>query len=399
LVDDDGRRMTTRGAAVVIVGGGVTGLSAGWWLARAGVDVLVLEKGIVGWEASGRNGGGATHVYSPFGLEEQRLWPQMDELLGYPTEHQSFRIGVALSEAQLALARRWGEIGEARGFRWELLDRRQVKELVPIVGDNAIGGTYLHFGGHANPQRTVQAYAWALQDCGGRILQHTTVTGLVQRGGRVSAVETTRGTFGADALVVAAGPQTGLFADMLGVALPLAPARVEMIATEPIPLMGVGGVAGNGLYGRQTLRGNLVYGGGPHEWINVPDMVTPEHRNTPLVRNLARRLAELFPGAAHVRMIRAWSGLVENTPDGLPVVDRLASPDNVVIATMSSVGFGLSPASGRAISELVQHGHCSFADLRALALSRFADTPADWRERAGWVATRAEVALAAGGDR
>jgi len=390
--------MTTRGAAVVIVGGGVTGLSAGWWLARAGVDVLVLDKGIVGWEASGRNGGGATHVYSPFGLEEQRLWPQMDELLGYPTEHQAFRIGVALSEAQLALARRWAEIGEARGFRWEPLDRRQVKELVPIVGDNAIGGTYLHFGGHANPQRTVQAYAWALQDHGGRILQHTAVTGLQQRGGRVTAVETTRGTFGADAVVIAAGPQTGFFADMLGVSLPLAPARVEMIATEPIPLMGVGGVAGNGLYGRQTLRGNLVYGGGPHEWINVPDMATPEHRNTPLVRNLARRLAELFPGAAHVRMIRAWSGLVENTPDGLPVVDRLSDPDNVVIATMSSVGFGLSPASGRAIAELVQHGRCSFADLRALALGRFAHTPTDWRERAGWIATRSEVEMAAGGD-
>jgi sarcosine oxidase, subunit beta len=54
--------MSERGAAVVIIGGGVTGLSAGWWLARAGVDVLVLERGIVGWEASGRNGGGATHV-------------------------------------------------------------------------------------------------------------------------------------------------------------------------------------------------------------------------------------------------------------------------------------------------------------------------------------------------
>src|ERR1700704_737135 len=95
------------GAAVVIVGGGVTRLSAGWWLPRAGVVVLVLEKSIVGWEASGRNGGGAAHVYSPLGLEEQRLWPQMDELLGYPTEYQPFRIGVALSEAQLALARRW----------------------------------------------------------------------------------------------------------------------------------------------------------------------------------------------------------------------------------------------------------------------------------------------------
>ena len=373
------------GASVVIVGGGVTGLSTGWWLARAGVDVLVLERDIVGWEASGRNGGGATHVYSPFGLEEQRLWPQMDELLGYPTEYQPYRIGVALSETQLALARRWAEIGEMRGFRWELLDRRQLKELVPIVGDNAMGGLYLHFGGHANPQRTVQAYAWALQDLGGRIRQHTPVTGFRLAGGRVTAVETAGGPVSADTVVLAAGPQTDRLASRLGVSVPLAPARVEMIATEPIPLMHVGGVAGNGLYGRQTLRGNLVYGGGPHEWINVPDMATPEHRNTALVRNLARRLAELFPGAAHVRIIRSWAGIVENTPDGLPIIDRLREPSNVVLATMSSVGFGLSPASGKAISELVLHGHCQFCDLSALRLSRFAETPPDWRARHGWL--------------
>src|SRR5260370_8598008 len=106
-----------RGAAGVSVGGGVTGLSGGWWLARSGVDVLVLEKGIVGWEASGRNGGGATHVYSPFGLEEQRLWPHMDELLGYPTEHQPYRIGIPLSDAPLALAPRWADIGQPPPFR------------------------------------------------------------------------------------------------------------------------------------------------------------------------------------------------------------------------------------------------------------------------------------------
>src|SRR5262249_382693 len=171
-----------------------------------------------------------------------------DEVLGHPPEYQPCRIGVALSETQVALARRWAEIGQTRGFRWELLDRRQLKELVPIVGDNAIGGTYLHFGGHANPQRTVQSYAWAMQDRGGRIVQHTTVTGLTQRGGRVTAVETTRGTFGADTVVIAAGPQTDAFADMLGIWLPLAPARVGMVATEPIPLMRAGGLAGHGRY-------------------------------------------------------------------------------------------------------------------------------------------------------
>jgi sarcosine oxidase subunit beta len=158
-----------------------------------------------------------------------------------------------------------------------------------------------------------------------------------------------------------------------------------MIVTEPLPLMVRGGVDGNGLYGRQVRRGNLVYGGGPHEWIDVPGMASPEQPATPLLRNLARRLAELFPGAAHLRLIRSWAGVVENTPDGMPVLDRLTSPDNVVLATMSSVGFGLSPASGKAVSELVLHGRCRFADLSPLRLDRLAGLPPDWRERQGWV--------------
>jgi sarcosine oxidase subunit beta len=384
------------GAAVVIIGGGVTGLSAGWWLARAGVDVLVIEKGIVGWEASGRNGGGTTHVYSPLGLEEQRLWPLMDDMLGYPTEYEPSRIRVALTEQQLAQYRRTVEIAAERGFEADFLDAKQLKELIPIAADNALGAFYMHYGGHANPQRTVQAYAWALQDLGGRIRQHTTVTGIRMRGGRVTAVETDRGSVGADFVIVAAGPQTGILAAMVGARLPLAPARVEMIVTEALPLMTPRAVDGNGLYGRQTRRGNLIYGGGPHEWIDVTDMRAPEQPATPLIRNLARRLAELFPGAAHVRVIRSWAGIVENTPDGVPVIDRLTNPDNVILATMSSVGFGLSPATGKAISELVLHGRCSFADLGPLRLRRFADIAPDWRERQGW--TPAPDRSRTGGD-
>lgn len=373
------------GSDVVIVGGGVTGLSAGWWLARSGVKVTVLDKFIVGWEASGRNGGGASHYQSPLFDEEQRLWPQMDELLGYPTEHQKERIIIAMTERQWEQYRFVAERHHRLGHPVEVLDVKQVQEAVPLAGDNCFGGVHYKFGGHANPQRSVQAYAWALQDLGGKIVQHSPVTGFETAGGKVTAVKTATTTYGCDAVVVAAGPQIPRLMAQLGIDVPLAPARAEMIITEPAPMMPIGGVDGHKLYGRQTMRGNLAYGGGPHEWIDV-DATGPKARpSTPLMRNLASRLAELLPKAAHLNIIRSWAGVIENSPDGRPIIDRLTSPDNVVVASMSGVGFGLSPASGHAIRDLVIDGACSFADIDMLKLSRFDNLESDWRQKRGWM--------------
>lgn len=372
------------GGKVVIVGGGVTGLSAGWWLARAGVKVVVLDKFIVGWEASGRNGGGASHYQSPLFDEEQRLWPQMDELLGYPTEHQPERILIAITERQWEQYRYIAAMLARMGYRADLLDPQQVREAVPLAGE-CLGGVHYRFGGHANPQRSVQAYAWALQDLGGRIIQHAPVTGFETASGKVTAVKTATASYACDHVVIAAGPQTGKLAAQLGVNVPLAAARAEMIITEPAPMMKLGGVDGNKLYGRQTMRGNLAYGGGPHEWIEVGDTGPVARPSTPLARNLALRLAQLLPGAAHLSVIRSWAGVIENSPDGRPIIDRLSNPDNVVIASMSGVGFGLSPASGHAIRDLVLDGACSFADISKLGLARFAGLEADWREKRGWM--------------
>jgi sarcosine oxidase subunit beta len=369
----------------VVVGGGVTGLSTAWWLARSGVDVLLVDKGIVGWEASGRNGGGAAHTFSPLFAEEQRLWPMMDELLGYPTEFRPYRIRVALTEAQLEYYARVADLAVRQGFSWTKLDRKELRELAPLVSDQAVGGVFLNFGAQANPQRTVQAFAWALQDCGGRIWQHATVTGMHVRGGKVKEIVTSRGTIGCDTVIIAAGPQTALVAALVDVHVPLAFGRVEQIVTEPLPLMRHGWVDGNGLYGRQTLRGNLAYGGGPHDWILINSMQSPPQPSTYVSRHLARRLAELFPQAGNSRVIRSWAGIVENTPDGRPVIDRIPDPENVVIATMSSVGFGLCPASGHAIAQLVMNGRCAFADLSVFSLARFEALSPDWREQRGWL--------------
>jgi sarcosine oxidase, subunit beta len=374
------------GSEVVIVGGGVTGLSAGWWLARSGVKVTVLDKFIVGWEASGRNGGGASHYASPLFDEEQRMWPQMDELLGYPTEHQKERIIIAMTERQWEQYRFVAQRHERLGHPVELLDNKQVLDAVPLASEKCYGGVHYKFGGHANPQRSVQAYAWALQDLGGKIVQHSPVTGFETAGSKVTAVKTANATYGCDSVVVAAGPQIPHLMAKLGVEVPLASARAEMIITEPAPMMPIGGVDGHKLYGRQTMRGNLAFGGGPHEWIDMDETGPAARPSTPLARNLAKRLAELFPKAAHLNVIRSWSGIIENSPDGRPIIDRLTSPENVVVASMSSVGFGLSPASGHAIRDLVIDGKCSFADIDMLKLSRFDGLEPDWREKRGWMA-------------
>ena len=385
---------TRKGASVIVVGAGVTGLSAAWWLKRSGVDVLVIDKGVVGWEASGRNGGGCTHHQSPLFAEEQRLWPMMDELLGYPTEFQPRRLRIALTGRQVEIMKRGVDNTRAQGFPVEWLNAAQVREMAPLTGDNVVGGAYFNCGGHANPQRTVQAYAWAFRDLGGHILQHVAATGFTLARGKVKAVETDAGTYACDAVVVAAGPQTGVLTAMLGAEVPVAPARAEMIVTERLPLMPMGGIDGNGLYGRQTLRGNLAYGGGPHEWLPAGGTGSEALKpSSPIARNIAKRLAELFPMAAHARVIRTWAGIVENTPDGRPVIDRLPGVDNATVATMSSVGFGLSPASGHAIAEIVTDGRCSFADLSTFRLSRFGNLSPGWRERKGWLPPESAAAL------
>jgi sarcosine oxidase subunit beta len=248
-----------------------------------------------------------------------------------------------------------------------------------------VGGLYSSRAGHANPQRTSQAFAWAILDRGGRIYQQTTVTGIRVVKGKVMGVETTRGPIAAETVVSCAGPQTAHVGTWVGLEIPIAPARVEIIATAPVAPVFEVGVSGNGLYGRQTRRGNLIFGGGPHEWTDVAPGGEPAKPNTPLIRSIARRLAELMPPLAGVPVLRSWAGIVEETPDYWPIIDRLESPDGLVIAMVSGHGFGLCPATGKVVSELVTKG-ASSTDVDGLTLRRFAGLDASWRAARGWEA-------------
>ena len=382
--------MAVDSADVVVIGAGVSGLSSAWFLARAGRDVVVVEKGTVGGEASGRNGGMISErvdepALIPMAVESLRLWPALEDELGYPTEFvQEGRLQVAVTEEEMGQLLAERDVALGRGISVNVVDPAEIRDMIPGITDRTLGGTFFPNGGHANPQRTVQAFAWAFEDLGGRLYQNTAVTGIQVVDGRVSSVETTAGLIEAEVVVGAAGPQTGLMAEMAGVHVPVAPARVEMLATAPLEPLFRTALVGNGLYGRQAARGNLLFGGGPHEWTDVGLTADPDKPNTPLIRNISRRLAELLPGAADVPVIRSWAGVVEQAPDYLPVIGIPERPGNYVVVTASAHGFGITPATGKVVSELVLRGESSI-DIGGLGLGRFADLGPDWREERGWV--------------
>ena len=303
---------------------------------------------------------------------------------GYPTEFtQQGRLQVAVTEPEMGDL--YAERDEAirHGLRAEMVDPPQIRDMIPGITDRTLGGLFFANGGHANSQLTVQALAWAFQDLGGRLYQHTAVTGLRVDGGRVTSVETTAGDIAADMVVGAAGPQTTLMTQLVGVHVPVAPARVEILATAPLePLFDIA-LVGNGLYGRQAASGNLLFGGGAHEWTDVGLTADPHKPNTPLIRNIARRLADLLPGAADVPVIRSWAGVVEQAPDYMPIIDILECPSNYVVVTASAHGFGIAPATGKAVSDLVLYGETDI-DISALRLSRFDGYEPGWREQRGW---------------
>ena len=130
----------------------------------------------------------AAHRIMPARLfdEEQRLWPQMDELLGYPTEHQKERIIIAMTERQWEQYRFVFERHKRLNHPVELLDTKQVLDAVPLASEKLRWRRALQIRWPCQSATHVQAYAWALQDLGGKIVQHSPVTGFETAGGKVT---------------------------------------------------------------------------------------------------------------------------------------------------------------------------------------------------------------------
>ena len=83
-------------------------------------------------------------------------------------------------------------------------------------------------------------------------------------------------------------------------------------------------------------------------------------------------LLSCFQISPDVPVLRSWAGIVEQSPDYMPIIDFAGSPENYIVVTASAHGFGIAPATGKAVSDMVLHGESSI-DITGLGLDRFAD--------------------------
>ncbi|MFW6448122.1 MAG: NAD(P)/FAD-dependent oxidoreductase [Halobacteriota archaeon] len=367
----------------VVVGGGIVGLASAYHLADAGADVVLLERGSLGTQSTGRSAGGIRQQFStPVNVEFSRaslpVWERFEERFGVDIAlRQTGYLFLARNsataerfEANVAMQR---ELGVDAEFIEPEAAVEHCAGLDPAPFEAA---TYLGTDGFADPNLAVQGYASAARTAGVDIRTKTPVTDLVVERDAVVGVETVAGRIAADAVVLAAGAWTSELAAKAGVDLPISPRRRQVATVEPDePVPETDPLTIDldvGSYFRPE-RGGLAIVGGHFDGTDPP--VDPDGYDTSY--DLPWALAALERAAAYTsyfgpetRIRDGWAGLYAVTPDHHAIIDE-ARPGLVVAAGFSGHGFQHAPATGRVVSELVVEGSASTVDIGPLGSDRF----------------------------
>jgi heterotetrameric sarcosine oxidase beta subunit len=366
---------------VVIIGGGGHGLATAYYLAKEHglTNVAVLEKG---WIGSGNAGRNTTIIRSNYLLPQNirfyewsmKLWEGLERDLNYNTMvSQRGVVNLYHSDAQRDAFARRGNAMRLNGVDAELLDRAQVRAMLPFLDyDNArfpIHGALLQRrGGTARHDAVVWGYARAADQRGVDIIQNCEVTGLSIRDGRITGVETTRGNIRAQKVGLAVAGSTSLLTSMAGLRMPIEAHVIQAFVTEGIkPAIDCVMTFGAGhFYISQSDKGGLVFGG------DVDGYNTYAQRgNLPTVEDIIEGGVALWPGLGRLRVLRHWGGLLDMTMDGSPIIDLTPIAGLYVNAGWNYGGFKATPASGWCFAHTIARGE-PHALNSAFRLDRFA---------------------------
>ena len=415
---------------VVVVGAGIVGTCTAYELARKGVSVCLIDKGIVGGEQSSRNWGWVRQQNRdlhelPLAMYSLRRWGEFGEELGRDVGFR--REGILYctrDRADLERWERWGQGARALGFESQILTAAETKARGPNGSPSWLGGVWSPTDGKAEPSIAAPAIAEGAKALGVSLHQHCAARGLDITNGRVSGVWTERGLVKAGGVVFAGGAWTSRFCRRYGIDVPVANIGGTAMQTTPAPdVLGAGCVHVPGLairrriddsytlavpgYGTLSIapqgiryatkfyrmyrakvakkltyrldsglwNGPEAWGGwhndktSPFEKIRVLDP-TPDNR---LADQAIETLVRHYPALQGISIARTWGGMIDTSPDLIPVISRTEHVGGLVIASsFSGHGFAIGPGAGRLASELVMDEQ-PFTDPTPYRLDRFSD--------------------------
>ncbi|UXO85162.1 NAD(P)/FAD-dependent oxidoreductase [Brucella intermedia] len=368
-------------ADAVIIGGGIVGGSAALFMRRAGLSVILLDKGFCGAQASGVNYGGVRRQgrapeQLPLAQRSHELWARLPELIGIDGEYvRSGHLKLARTEAHFASLEAYAAKVRPLGLDVELIGGNAIRERFPWLPGDVAGASLCAEDGHANPRLVAPAFARAALAAGATVLENTPVIEALETGG--GFVILAGGGSASDTIEIrsrllfnCAGAWSDRFAASFGEPVPLQRIYPSMVVTEPMPFrlpMSLG-EEGGGFYGRQVTRGNYVMGGGRGTPLENPDFSRP---SVNAASSVMLRAIELFPHLKNAQVIRFWSGTESEMPDDNPVIGPSSRDDNLFHAFgFCGAGFQTGPAVGAILCDLAVKGETE-TPIDAFRIDRF----------------------------
>lgn len=415
---------------VVVIGGGVAGIASAWFLAERGETVLVVEKGRVAGEQSSRNWGwvrqqSRDRAELPIMMESNRIWRSLASLTG--SEDLKFTesacIKLVENESALEGIEAWHGIAREHQLDTTVLTRQEVARKFPGMTGNFVGGMMTASDGRAEPAVAVPALARAVRERGVAVIEECAARVLDIKAGRIIGIVTEKGRVACDRVILAGGAWSSAFAANSGIILPQLAVRSTAARTHPAPddlplNMSVPGLAtrrrADGGYTVATgdvaehyigppsfrhafkflrllgksardvrlkpaaPRGYPGSWGLPRRWSGDGESPFERQRvlNPPpsplVVRRLLKRLPQRSPALAGAGLAEAWAGMIDVTPDAVPILGELPIPGLFVATGFSGHGFGIGPAVGRIMADLATGRSCGH-DLERFRPSRFSD--------------------------
>ena len=357
----------TETAEVVIIGGGIVGCATGYFLARRGVQVTIVEKEAVGSCASGFAAGLLNPLYGDnipgpleslaresFNMHLSLAEEVADETGLDPRMEATSSIWLAFNEAETA------EVGELfrltrrmEGFPAQWLDGEDVRSLEPRISPLVMNGM------RVEGTRQVSSYEYTLALSGaaekrGAAIRHGTVRGLRQSSeGQVTGVVLEGEEVACDKVVIAMGPWTGQAEGWLGIPVPVGPLKGQILRLEVAgPAIEHSFYHSGGGYVSPKPDG-LVWVGTTEEQVGFDDQPTPEARVS-----ILKEATGVVPALSEAKVALQTACLRPVSEDGLPIIGAVPGREGVYLATGAGrKGILLGPAMARATADLITDGH------------------------------------------